>query len=67
MTLPRYRAIYARFRINPPTHWLVAAILGWKPSDGEPGSEKPDSIDVRDLFDMVGGGAVTMAHLTMLM
>lgn len=31
LTLPRYRALYRRFKDHPPVHWMVAAYLGIKP------------------------------------
>ena len=31
LTMPRFLALHAEWRRNPPTHWLVAAALKYRP------------------------------------
>jgi len=31
--VPRYLALAAEWRINPPAHWLIAAALRYRPAD----------------------------------
>ena len=33
--MPRYRALVAEWRARPPTHWLIAAALHYRPPDAE--------------------------------
>ena len=37
LTTPRFLALAAEWRRNPPTHWLVASTLGYRP----PGAAAP--------------------------
>lgn len=67
LTIHRYRAFYRVMRRKPPTHWLVAAFMGWKP----PADSSPESdVDIRDLFDAIPGAdgakSLTLGMLPLL-
>jgi hypothetical protein len=36
LTMPRYCALVAEWRARPPTHWLIAAALHYRPPDADP-------------------------------
>lgn len=69
LTLPRYRALYAHFRRQPPVHWLLAAFIGWKPSQDGPQRD----MEIGDVFDLLPPAqpgqprALTSAMLEMMM
>ncbi|MGD0641979.1 MAG: hypothetical protein ABSC22_14625 [Roseiarcus sp.] len=33
LTMPRFLALAAEWRVNPPAHWLLAAALKYRPPD----------------------------------
>ncbi len=64
LTLKRHRALYRQLRRHPPTHWLVAAFLGWTPHAE---SKKDASVDIRDLFDCIPGAGASKALTTAML
>ncbi|MGO9774383.1 MAG: hypothetical protein ACLPSW_33490 [Roseiarcus sp.] len=37
LTVPRFLALAAEWRVNPPAHWLLAAALKYRPADRDAG------------------------------
>lgn len=67
LTVRQHRALYAQMKRQPPTHWLLAAFIGWKaPATSDPRSD----VDIRDLFEAIPGAAgsksLTVAMLPLL-
>jgi hypothetical protein len=44
LTVPRFLALQEEWRINPPTHWLVAAALKYKARDNIASSPRPPTV-----------------------
>jgi hypothetical protein len=55
LTMPRFIALRAEWRRNPPIHWLVAAALKYRPPEDEAQARQPTIAELRAAFP---GGAL---------
>jgi hypothetical protein len=48
--MPRFLALRAEWRRNPPVHWLVAAALKYRSPDDAPPTRQPTIAELKAVF-----------------